>query len=386
MSRDADAILIEKWAASGDIKTPEDDGLTRSTGWPSSYSDAGGDVPSREVFNQMFREITAFAVELNQSGLLPWSSSLDYTHPAFVVGSDNLIYKSVQGSGPGSTVQDPTTDSTGTFWVLLISTTSGRIVDATATTKGIVELATNDEAKNGTDTSLVITPASLRAAGDDRYLQSVSVATESQTGVVELASNTETQAGIDAQRAITPSSLSSRTATDSRTGLVELATNAETQTGTDSQRVVTPASLTSLTATASRIGLAELATNTETQTGTDTQRIVTPAALASRTATTSRRGLVELATNTETQTGTDAQRAVTPASLWQVRTATTGRKGLVELATDAETKTGTDTGQEQLLLPLLHHVSRNCTQRLWSPVMSTPAIATFWKWQYEFHS
>lgn len=54
-------------------------------------------------------------------------------------------------------------------------------------------------------------------------------ATSTTTGVVELATDAETQTGTDSARAITPSNLSSRTATETRTGIVELATDAEAQ-------------------------------------------------------------------------------------------------------------------------------------------------------------
>jgi len=57
-------------------------------------------------------------------------------------------------------------------------------------------------------------------------------ATTSTTGVVELATDTETQTGSDTSRVVTPASLSSRTATTTRTGLVEKATDTETESGT----------------------------------------------------------------------------------------------------------------------------------------------------------
>ena len=41
MARDSDALKIEKWAANGDVQTPEDRGLTRDTGWPAGLFAAG---------------------------------------------------------------------------------------------------------------------------------------------------------------------------------------------------------------------------------------------------------------------------------------------------------------------------------------------------------
>ena len=42
--------------------------------------------------------------------------SIDYLHPCHVVGSNGQVYRSKQNSGPGSTAQDPTTDSNRTYW------------------------------------------------------------------------------------------------------------------------------------------------------------------------------------------------------------------------------------------------------------------------------
>ena len=112
MARDADSKLIRKWAATGDVSTPESVSLVRATGWPSSYSDEGGDTPRRRVFNQLFRELTALAVEINQSGLLEWDTGISYVHPALVFGSDDMVYVSLQDSQG----QDPVSDTTNTYW------------------------------------------------------------------------------------------------------------------------------------------------------------------------------------------------------------------------------------------------------------------------------
>ena len=112
MVRDADAKQIAKWAASGDVATPESRGLARATGWPSSYSQTGGNLPSREVFNQLLRELTALAVELNTRGMLDWDSGITYVHPAFVVGTDGNLYVSVQNSQG----VNPVTDSAAGSW------------------------------------------------------------------------------------------------------------------------------------------------------------------------------------------------------------------------------------------------------------------------------
>ena len=115
MPRDPDSLRIQKWAADGDVATPESVGLVRATGWPASYSQRNGDLPKREVMNQLFREPTALGVELNTRGLLEWNTAIDYTHPAMVMGSDAKLYVSVADS----TGVDPTTNTTQTYWVPL---------------------------------------------------------------------------------------------------------------------------------------------------------------------------------------------------------------------------------------------------------------------------
>ena len=77
-------------------------------------------------------------------------------------------------------------------------------VTATQTRKGIVELATNAEAQNGSDSEKVITPASLQAV----------TGTTGRKGVVQLATNAEATAGTSTAKAIVPASLKS--ALDSR--------------------------------------------------------------------------------------------------------------------------------------------------------------------------
>ena len=237
MSRDPDALNVEKWAANGDVSTPESEGLDRATGWPASYSQAGGDVPTRELFNQLFREITALLVEINtRGGILAWDSSIFYIHPALVMGSNGKPYISVADS----TGVDPVTDTSNSSWTLL----------------------------------------------EDFIAPNASTAVK---GKVELATNAETQAGTDAGRAVTPAGLASRTASTTRAGMVERATQAEADAGTDTERYMTPALVkrrideeAPADASTTVKGKVELATNAEVQTGTDTERAVTPAGLASR--------------------------------------------------------------------------------------------------------
>ncbi len=68
------------------------------------------------------------------------------------------------------------------------------VVNASTSTKGVVELATSAETITGTDTARAITPAGLQAK----------VATETAKGVSEIATQAEAEAGADDSRYITP--------------------------------------------------------------------------------------------------------------------------------------------------------------------------------------
>lgn len=123
MARDTGALKIEKWAATGNVQDLEDGGVTRSTGWDATYSQAGGNLPKREHFNELLRELTALAVELNKHGILSWDTSVSYMHPAYVVVSDNRLYVSVRNNSG----VDPTTDSGEDDWKPLIATPDGSV-------------------------------------------------------------------------------------------------------------------------------------------------------------------------------------------------------------------------------------------------------------------
>ena len=190
MARDTESLKIAKWADSGDRTTPEDDGLTRATGFPSSYSQANGDVPSREVENQFRREITGALVDIFLHGILEWDSAQDYTHPAIVWGSDNVLYVSVQDSGPSSTAQDPTSDTADTYWAAFTVTSlpassittgtiaTARLPKASTTQEGIKELGTTSEINSGTPTGRLVTVDGLKAS---RYRQNW-ISTSTPTG------------------------------------------------------------------------------------------------------------------------------------------------------------------------------------------------------------
>jgi hypothetical protein len=77
----------------------------------------------------------------------------------------------------------------------------------------------------------------------DTVTYSAEDASATNKGVVELATDAETITGSDTARAVTPANLQAKVASATAKGISELATTAETVTGTDTGRVVTPAGL-----------------------------------------------------------------------------------------------------------------------------------------------
>jgi len=72
---------------------------------------------------------------------------------------------------------------------------------ATETTAGIAEVATNAEAAAGVSDTAAVTPLKLKYTLDNRK------ASESTTGLIEIATSAEVQAGVDTLRAITAAGL-----------------------------------------------------------------------------------------------------------------------------------------------------------------------------------
>lgn len=98
-------------------------------------------------------------------------------------------------------------------------------------------------------------------------------ATTTVLGLVTLATSTEVNTGTDTSKVVTPATLAGRTATESRTGLAEIATQAETDAGTDDSRFVTPLKLATYITNAGGIGSG--AAYAQTLTGSATTYTVT---------------------------------------------------------------------------------------------------------------
>ena len=133
--------------------------------------------------------------EINRHGCgLPYDDGIDYVLPCLITGSDNMYYEAVQANGPSSTIQDPVTDTSNTYWSMYAG--SAEIQAASTTEAGIIEIADNTETDAGTDNTRAITPAQLH-----RIVRNASATLR---GIIEIAINSEVDTGTDNQRAITP--------------------------------------------------------------------------------------------------------------------------------------------------------------------------------------
>ena len=144
----------------------------------------------------------------------------------------------------------------------LSGTNSGDEPNASTTTRGIVELATNTEATTGTDTARAVTPAALQAAldalvdaapgtldtlnelaaalGDDPNF--AGTVTTSLAEKLAKADNLS-----DVASAVTAFNNIKQDATTSVTGAVELATSAEAEARTATTKALTPDSVANFT-------------------------------------------------------------------------------------------------------------------------------------------
>lgn len=197
------------------------------------------------------------------------------------IEAQSVVSGTLDGSGNLNLV---THDGT----VVPIGVVQTPVPDATTTTKGKVQLATNTEATTGTDTAKAVTSAGVAAAISAGVAAAVPAASTTVQGKVELATTAETQTGTDTVRAVTPAGLAGTVATTSQKGVVQLATTAEVTTGTDTAKAATSAGVAAaITASAtpsastSTAGKVQLATNAEVQAGTNTAKAVVPSSLAS---------------------------------------------------------------------------------------------------------
>lgn len=98
------------WASGGAIVEPSD--AKKQLGWAA-------EVPPHQWENWSQNRQDTMLAHINQRGVTEWDTLSNYEAGglSYVQGSNGTLYKSVAASGPLSTVQNPTTDTTATYWI-----------------------------------------------------------------------------------------------------------------------------------------------------------------------------------------------------------------------------------------------------------------------------
>lgn len=187
MARDARGIIDKIFADTGDVADPS---FSFAEGWPSTYSEAGGETPEREVFNKLFQVLFALGYDMSRfGGALPWDAVINYAVPAVVSGANGKLYLAVKPSGPGVAggAVKPVDDVDGDFWVQ-VGNAHARDVAYDGTTAGL-------NADN------------VQTAIDKLVSREPTQATTTEAGLVEQATQAEVDAGTDAARYVSPKTL-----------------------------------------------------------------------------------------------------------------------------------------------------------------------------------
>lgn len=164
---------------------------------------------------------------------------------------------------------------------------------STADRAGLIRTASEAEAKAGTEGAAALTPATLKGAAASEaetiegksgtlYVTPLGLrglkATTGRNGLVELATEDEAKAGTDKERAVTPAGVkavvdaATPETSEAALGLIQIASEVEATTGLVSTKAMTP--LTTKVVLDKRIATVE-----ETQVGTSTTKFITPATL-----------------------------------------------------------------------------------------------------------
>ena len=230
---------------------------------------------------------------------------------------------------------------------------------STETIKGLIEIATNVEGTQGTDSSRAITPKILKYVLDNYAFPRL---TNEQVQDIVGAMFSGIASYDDTNNVI---NITIPNASTTAKGIIEIATNTEADAGTSNLRAITPFLLKR------RIDAAIAALPSDkTLTQEEVQDIVGKmfSGIASYndsagtinfslpSSSASLKGVIEIATNVESDGGTDNTRAITPYQLKRrvdaavsglptttVPDASTTVKGKIEIATGSEASTGTDT-------------------------------------------
>lgn len=124
-------IMARPFAESGDkANIPDTTGTAGAASLTEGFPpvtqlplSAGGIPPRRLDFNGVLNMLSRFAFWAQSGGQYRWNSTLDYSPPSMVFGSNGKVYFSLAPSGPGYSgvgPKDPTAAANqGTYWVSL---------------------------------------------------------------------------------------------------------------------------------------------------------------------------------------------------------------------------------------------------------------------------
>ena len=245
---------------------------------------------------------------------------------------------------------------------------------ASETLAGMAEIATQDEADDGTDHKKIITPKTLKS----RLASFVRNATETIKGFAEIATQGEVDAGTDDSKIVTAEKLwGLLTAKFARTdvrptfyqGIQAIKTikfgggstqfegirydDTTDQPGTfhlvaDGSHDETSEGNAFIKIGGFTLSSGSKVTSVSDSTNYDSSVVIASSKalkstmdVAKREATESQKGQIEIANQSEANGSTDDIKALTPKKLYN-RTASESRRGVAEVATQAETNAGTD--------------------------------------------
>lgn len=111
------------WSSGGANVSPSNTKI--QTGWTS-------EVPPYQWENYLQNRQDNMLVHINQHGIPQWDALTEYfANKSYTLGSDGLVYKAVQNSGPNTTTQDPTTDVSDTYWRVAFADASQNYITQT---------------------------------------------------------------------------------------------------------------------------------------------------------------------------------------------------------------------------------------------------------------
>lgn len=101
------ATQVSSGRASWDAGFPLENTIPVSSGGiPANYND----------FQGVLHDLSEHTCYQQTGGLYAWTSSIDYPVGAIVQGGDAKTYQAVTKNGPNTSVVNPTTDSSGSYW------------------------------------------------------------------------------------------------------------------------------------------------------------------------------------------------------------------------------------------------------------------------------